>query len=614
MLYEAVKAAVDGGKLLSRSEFKPLPTIDDRSAWEEVDPFVRLSYTISALDCLSKPIPQLTAGLYAQFKQNGNREKFEKAYFARREMLASLVIGECIEDGGRYLNKIIDVMWAICEESCWVIPAHYDHDPLRPETLYLPDVMREPSYIDLFSAETGAILTLSVYLLKTRLTALMPIAERVEYEVKRRIINTYRAHPEIHWTGLEKGHFLNNWTPWIYSNLLTTALLSVDDAKVRNELVMNAAKGIDAFLATYSPDGACNEGPGYFGRAGASVLDNLELLYAATGGAVNVYAEPLIRNMADYIRLASINGEYFINFADAACRIQPDAQVLLRAAEKLGLKELNAFAAGIDNAATEMRYDYRRIKNAIEYKEVKAKNAPYPLSHSFEGTQVCFARENPQNTGLYFAAKGGNNNESHNHNDIGNFIVYADGEPFIIDVGVETYRRETFNEMRYTIWTMQSRYHNTAIIDGCDQLPGGEYCASDYVFKDSGEAAVFGVNMAPAYGKDAGVLNYKRTLALNRDTHTLALKDEYEFKTPQTLVLPLMCAEKPTIGNGEITILNRLKISFGTGISVKCEEIRLKDKKLRANWQREKLYRLLLTLAPASDGTVELEFGLIENM
>ena len=62
--------------------------------------------------------------------------------------------------------------------------------------------------------------------------------------------------------------------------------------------------------------------------------------------------------------------------------------------------------------------------------------------------------------GLYLAAQGGHNAESHNHNDVGNFIVYADGQPAIIDVGVETYTAKTFSSQRYEIWTMQSAYHN----------------------------------------------------------------------------------------------------------------------------------------------------------
>lgn len=64
--------------------------------------------------------------------------------------------------------------------------------------------------------------------------------------------------------------------------------------------------------------------------------------------------------------------------------------------------------------------------------------------------------------GLYVAAKGGHNGESHNHNDIGNFIVYADGEPEIIDVGNCVYTAKTFGAERYELMNTRSSNHNGA--------------------------------------------------------------------------------------------------------------------------------------------------------
>ncbi len=81
--------------------------------------------------------------------------------------------------------------------------------------------------------------------------------------------------------------------------------------------------------------------------------------------------------------------------------------------------------------------------------------------------------------GLYLAAQGGHNAESHNHNDVGNFIVYADGEPAIIDVGVETYTAKTFSAQRYEIWTMQSAYHNLPTVNGVMQGAGRQFEARD---------------------------------------------------------------------------------------------------------------------------------------
>jgi len=82
--------------------------------------------------------------------------------------------------------------------------------------------------------------------------------------------------------------------------------------------------------------------------------------------------------------------------------------------------------------------------------------------------------------GLFLGAKGGNNDENHNHNDVGNFVLYLDGEPAIIDVGVATYTNRTFGKDRYKLWYMQSQWHNLPSINGVMQHEGGQYKAKMY--------------------------------------------------------------------------------------------------------------------------------------
>ncbi len=94
--------------------------------------------------------------------------------------------------------------------------------------------------------------------------------------------------------------------------------------------------------------------------------------------------------------------------------------------------------------------------------------------------QMMAARERPGSSqGLYVAAWGGHNAQSHNHNDVGNVIVFADGQPVLIDVGVGEYTAKTFSSRRYEIWTMQSAWHNLPTINGVDQGAGAGYRAED---------------------------------------------------------------------------------------------------------------------------------------
>ncbi len=65
-------------------------------------------------------------------------------------------------------------------------------------------------------------------------------------------------------------------------------------------------------------------------------------------------------------------------------------------------------------------------------------NRAYNLSRHdwFSGMMWMVARVDPGDPdALVLAAKGGNNQEMHNQNDVGNFIVHINGESIIPDIG-----------------------------------------------------------------------------------------------------------------------------------------------------------------------------------
>ena len=64
------------------------------------------------------------------------------------------------------------------------------------------------------------------------------------------------------------------------------------------------------------------------------------------------------------------------------------------------------------------------------------------------------------------AAKGGNNGESHNHNDVGSFLYLAGDEMLLTDLGAGEYTRDYFGEKRYDILCNHSFGHSVPVIDG----------------------------------------------------------------------------------------------------------------------------------------------------
>ena len=623
-LTQSVKAALQEGAFASKNAFRPLPTVADRAAWRSLDQEAK-DYFAGMEDALLKCTPApITAELQMQYYTTGERKSHGEAYFGRRVNLYKLMMCELIWDDGRFLPNIIDHIWAICEETSWVIPAHQYQNPLGDGKVHpLPTPALANSYIDLFSAETASLLSWCMVLLGERFGDLPAIGERVTSEIKRRILDNFERIPSMFWSGCIKGEALNNWTPWIWSSLIAVVLLNEEDAGRRQEWLLLAANGLERFMDGYSADGGCDEGPGYFNRAGGSLLDALELLYAASSGHVNVWGEKLIGSIASYIMQARIENEYYINFADAACRVRADAGLLSRTARYLGDEALSAFAAELTASRCGLApytagYDgvYRRLKNTLEYRHPvsAAPRLNRPLSHWFGGIEVACAREKADGTGLYMAVKGGHNAESHNHNDIGNYILYAGGEPFIVDAGVETYSRKTFSEERYDIWTMQSRYHNTAIIGGLDQKNGRGYAAAGTRFSDDGRQATFFCDMAGAYdlsGLGEGA-KYERALTLDRERREIRLTDNIALPRAAKITLPLLTAQKAQIAAGKALLKGEkaaLQILFDESFEVTQEEIPLRDPQLSANWQRERLYRLLLS--PKQDirtGKITLTF------
>lgn len=228
------------------------------------------------------------------------------------------------------------------------------------------------------------------------------------------------------------------------------------------------------------------------------------------------------------------------------------------------------------------------------------------------------ARENASKEGLYLAAKGGHNAESHNHNDVGSCVLYLDGKPVLIDAGVGVYTRQTFSDERYQIWTMQSQYHNLPTINGQMQCPGAEYRAEDVRYSASDREADFSLELRAAYPAEAGISSYRRSYRLVRGAGAQApayveIADRWTFAGEQnTLTLNLLTAKEPKAFPDSILLDSgegRLRLSWeGAPVTALSEWIPVADAKLSPVWG-DGVWRLVLTVEnPARQGQLRLRF------
>ena len=210
--------------LLTRDAFMPWPPLMDRDGWSPVPEAVGKANLRRAQAALDEPWPALPATLYLDFARTGNRTRFQDPYNARRRKLERLVIGECVEAQGRFIDPIIDGLWMICEESTWCLPAHIG---AQRAGRGLPDA-HEP-ILDLFAGETASLLAWTHYLLSAVLDEVHSvIAPRIVHEIHHRVLDTALQRDDYWWMALA-GQRVNNWNPWICSNWLACVLTIEDD-------------------------------------------------------------------------------------------------------------------------------------------------------------------------------------------------------------------------------------------------------------------------------------------------------------------------------------------------------------------------------------------------
>jgi len=194
---------------------------------------------------------------------------------------------------------------------------------------------------------------------------------------------------------------------------------------------------------------------------------------------------------------------------------------------------------------------------------------------------------------MFLAAKAGNNDEMHNHNDCGNFMVYYNGNPVIIDTGVGRYTKQTFSPDRYKLWFMQSGYHNLPSFGGVDQMDGGRYSATDKEFSE--EERSIKCELKGAYPDHAGIESYVRQVYLKGGTVTV--KESILLKEAKQIDFHLMLPKMPTvIRDGEISLSEGRTLTYDKSLKASAEEFDPVGMETVNTWGTEKLYRLHFTI------------------
>jgi len=608
------------------SDWKPFPRYADRAPWQALPADATSAILKQAEATLGADWPVLPATVFLDFARNGNRSRYEAMNFGRRARLSNLVLAECIEGKGRFLDDIANGVWLVCEETFWGAPAHMG---LQKVGVGLPDVS-EP-VVDLFAAQTSATLSWTHYLLGEQLATVSPLLpKRILVEAKRRILNPAFERNDFWWMwkGNEgTGGRLNNWNPWINSNLLLTNLLLEQDASRRVEAIAKICKSVDAYLDDYSADAACEEGPGYWGESGAAYYDVCSLLLSSVHGTTNVLADPFVRKMMHYISDVHIAGRFSVNYGDASALAGTPGELgylIGTATDDKALAEFGAFympppgAEGGRRGGGGMGSLTSRSLDSL-FKLDEARKAPKadPMERDSWYPALCLmtARQKAGATdGFYLALQAAPNQRSHGHNDSGSFIVFHDGTPVLVDAGTQQYTAQTFSKDRYKIWIMQSAYHNLPTVGGVMQAVGdAKYRATGAKYTSDDAHASIALNLATAYPDEAGIRQWLRTTELDRKAGRIRVHEQFSLAKKVPVVLNFLTPRTPdTTKAGAVRLsaadgaAKDVSLTYdSTALTASFEKIELTDPGLKMTWGQ--MYRVQLTSAVVDAGNWTVE-------
>ena len=583
--------------LILNQAWVPYPDYADRAAWIELMGPNQKKIIQRGESKLDYQWQLITATDYLEYERSGNRKVMENAHSDNQNALSDLVLAELAEGKGRFLDQIINGVFLQCERTSWVLSAHLSAQKSRRVLPEHSDVV-----IDLGSARLAGLLAWTYYFLHEEFDKVNPeISKRLHKELYDKMILPYRNETRYWWMAfnLKPGQLVNNWNPWCNFNALQCVLLLENDKEALVADVLKTMRSVDQFINYVKPDGACEEGPSYWGHAAGKLHDYLKILDLGTNGQISLFHEPLIKRMGEYIPDTYVGDDWVVNFADASARFSADAALIYRYGKAVSSSYMMDFGAELiqqgKNSLTFGVDFFRALESLVHDQEIKGRTTRFEHKESVVYSQTQFYYFSNKNK-FFLATKGGHNNESHNHNDVGTFSLYFNQTPFFIDAGVGTYTRQTFGPERYSIWTMRSLYHNLPVINGQEQRFGSAYKATDVQVDESKKKVR--INLSQAYPDAAQLDSWVRTYQLKRNG--LYIEDDFKLNSTEgeTKIHFMLWGEVNLDRPGSVQITNdggSLYLDYDTSMfAIDLETIELDDPRLTKVWS-DKIYRLTLT-------------------
>ncbi|MGV8853337.1 MAG: heparinase II/III domain-containing protein [Devosia sp.] len=463
------------------------------------------------------PIPALLAALYLEFLRTGRREGYEDAQRDRRQMLYRLALAEWLEQGGEFIAAIENLTFARLEETNWAWPAH-------ARTLDMPD---HPT-LDLAAAMTGLDLAEIDYLVGDGLSP--ELRARLRSEVNRRIIAPFLTRNDHWWLHTTPQKQVNNWTAVCVAGAVGAACYLETDLDRLAETITRGLHSLGDYLETFDSQGGSTEGPDYWSYGFGNYVVLAHLLAARTGGQIDLLDDPLVREVAQFPVRTVLTQGLWASFSDSDSTPQFHPGLLSYLAEQMKLPALTALGMQ-NNFAVEGFNQFAWPLRQYAWPLPESTMVFGGTGHDwFADMGWMVSRLDPADPGsLRLAVKAGHNDEMHNQNDVGSFIVASKGRIVLTDPGRGRYSKSYFGPERYDNIMASSRGHSVPVVNGFEQAEGAAHGASQVVHQIEDAADRLSFEMAAAYPEQAGLTSLQRSLAFDRSVPggRVALSDRF---------------------------------------------------------------------------------------
>ena len=584
-------------ELQGPDEFLMAMPAEEREAWEGLPGDVRYRLTSRADRWLEKDVPPLSASNYISFARAGVAADYAERRRVRRDMLRDLVIGSCVTPDGRYDMKLADVVWAVCEESSWVLP---NNNPLTLERkgLPLPDVVNHR--VDAAAAETAADLALAVQMAASRLDAVSPqLIERVEREVGRRVIRPFLTLTDMAWTCGPKSDGLR-----CLAGCALAFLTFERTDRQRWQCMRKAWTLLDKLLSAMPGDGSVPGGLDEWASVAEPVMDMVMMVLSVSRGRVDVRREKQLQLMCHFPVFCHMAQNWFFNPGRHSMRPPLDPVLLFRIGDYIGdsaLCDLGVFLRR-GQLRHEEEPDQWLLHRAVDlfnadYMENEPARPPFRRQGFFGAVQMMVARgDEDSEHGLAVAVHGGSNGALTAHPDAGNFILFCEGEPVIVDAG----------------FLEDTMFHNLPVVGGHGQSLGAAFGAQDVSCRLEDDYALLSMDLARAYPAQAGVYEWQRTLIYERAEGTVQLIDMFALNGLRDIEFCFLTPFKPGLGAGWAQ-LGPVRLRWENGLTASCDPLPVPEGEARALWG-DTLYRVALaTDEPTDQGKRTFTFNALRT-